>query len=30
MGYDLSNGKSEKIVTLVSNDNSYLWLGAWK
>ena len=30
MGYDLSNGKSEKIVTLISDNKSYLWLGAWK
>jgi hypothetical protein len=30
MGYDLSNGISEKIVTLVSDVPSYLWLGAWK
>lgn len=30
MGYDLSNGKSEKIVTLTSDDKSYLWFGAWK
>jgi len=30
MGYDLSNGKSGKIVTLISDDKSYLWFGAWK
>ena len=30
MGYDLSNGKSEMITTLISDDKAYLWLGAWK
>lgn len=30
MGYDLSNGASEKIVTLESDDKAFLWLGSWK
>jgi len=30
MGYDLSNGTSEKIVTLLSDNKEALWLGAWK
>ncbi|MCX6786527.1 MAG: hypothetical protein NTU85_01755 [Candidatus Kaiserbacteria bacterium] len=30
MGYDLSNGKSVKLLTLISDDKSYLWFGAWK
>lgn len=30
MGYDLSNGKSEKIVILAGKNKSYIWLGSWK
>lgn len=30
MGYDLSNGKSEKIVSLSTDNKSYLWFGSWK
>lgn len=30
MGYDLSNGRSQKIVTLMGDDKAYLWFGSWK
>lgn len=30
MGYDVANGKSEKIVTLEGYDKAYLWFGSWK
>lgn len=30
MGYDLSNGRSEKIVTLMGDNKTYLWFGSWK